>query len=127
MNKSKLEELLQKSITLKSVSDTKLSIESKFKFLNGQPIKLYLVEEGTKIYLSDDKCTIRYLNELYELKSADVKSCIANVLKLYSVKMIAGELVLEVQNENKFIEKLNNFILCINQLANMFVFFDKPE
>lgn len=127
MDISKLSDKCAKALSIKNLAPNKWEIVTDYKFLNGEKICLFIKQEASKCFLCDNKCTIKYLNELYELKSPDVMSCVGNILKLYGVKMIAGELILEFANENKFIEKFNNFVMCITQLANMFVFFDKPE
>ena len=121
------EKLKNDFITYKPISENKLQIKSPAKFINGKTFDIYLEREGTKIYFSDGKSTIKFLNEVYELKASDVRSCIGNILKLYNVKMISGELILDVNNEKLIQEKYYNLVMCINQLANMFVFFDKPE
>ncbi len=127
MDITKLSEKCAKALSIKSVGQNKWELVTEYKFLNGEKMSLFIQQEASKCFLCDNKSTIKYLNELYELKSPDVMSCVGNILKLYGVKMIAGELILELPNENKFIEKFNNFVMCITQLANMFVFFDKPE
>ena len=121
------EKLSKDFISAKPINENKLLIKSNAKYISGKSFEIYLEREGSKLYFTDSKATIKYLNELYELKSSDVRSCIANILKLYNVKMISGELIIDIHNEKLIQEKYFNFVMCINQLANMFVFFDKPE
>lgn len=95
-------------------------------FLNGSKIVLQLEQKDKKWYLHDNKATLKYMNELYELSSSDVKMCISNVLKIYGFSITGGLMQVEITNEEKFGSVFFDFLMCISQLTNMFAFFDKP-
>ncbi|MGI5842037.1 MAG: DUF1828 domain-containing protein [Christensenellales bacterium] len=95
-------------------------------FLNGSAISIYLEQIDGKLYLTDQKATLKYMNDLYDLKSHDVKMCISNVIKIYSFTIPGGKLLsCEITKEN-FLNKFYDFVMCIGSLANMFAFFDAP-
>ena len=90
------------------------------------PAKIYLINSGGQIKLTDKKSTLKYMNNLYELKAPDVKSCISSVIKLYGFTIASGELQANIVSEDSVKEIFYNFIICMGQLANMYAFFDKP-
>ena len=90
------------------------------------PIKMYLVEDAGTLKFSDKKNTLKFMNTLYELKSPDVKNCIAAVVKIYGFSIVSGELFATIRSEESVKETFYNFIICIGQLVNMYAFFDKP-
>ena len=90
------------------------------------PIKIYLVKDGNAIKLCDKKNTLKYMNQMYELKSIDVKNCISAVIKLYGFNISSGELCANVKSEATLREVFYNYIICVGQLANMYAFFDNP-
>lgn len=96
-------------------------------FIDGKPINLLLENRDNKWYLTDGKCTFKYMNDLYELKSSDVKMCIKSVLKIYNFSISQGLIMTEIPDIKTFYDKLFDMIMCIGQLANMFAFFDKPQ
>jgi len=108
------------------VKDGVFKIETGASFLNNQPIVLVLEQKENKWFLTDGKSTLKYMNELYELKSEDVKTCIKNVLKIYNFSMQSAMIVTEIETVDTFVPKFFDMISCIGQLANMFAFFDKP-
>lgn len=118
---------LQNSIILEPVTPKSWKIKTGAQHLNGKEISIFLEQEGSKFLLTDKKETLMYMNELYDLKSSDVKMCIANVLRLYAISIQGGRMVLNLENLNNLNAKVFDFIMCISQLANMFAFFDKPE
>ena len=101
-------------------------IKTNAKFENGEDIKIYLVNEHNHWYLTDKKNTLKYMNDLYDLKAPDVKSCISAVIKIYGFSISAGALKADIIDEVEFQSKLFDFVMCIGQLANMYAFFDKP-
>ena len=95
-------------------------------FPNGKPIVLFLEKEENLWILTDKKQVLKYMNDLYELKARDIKNCITGVLKVYKFKIKSGEIFVEVPNEDAITTKLFDYVMCIGQLVNMFVFFDAP-
>lgn len=118
---------LSEIVDFEKVNDNEYTIKTKAKLLNGKNIDLKVLKDGSKFYLTDNKLTLKYMNELYELKSADVKSCIGAVLKIYNFSMSAGEIKVEIRQENNISSMVFDMIMCIGQLANMYAFFEKPE
>ncbi len=115
------------TLSLSPISTNEWEINSGATFQNGDEIKIYLVNDKNNWYLTDKKATLKYMNEMYDLKAADVKSCISAVIKIYGFTIKAGSLVANVIDEVQFSTLLFNYIMCIGQLTNMYVFFDKPE
>ena len=115
------------SISLTPISTTEWQINSGALFQNGEEVKIYLVNEKNNWYLTDKKTTLKYMNEMYDLKAADVKSCISAVLKIYGFTIKAGSLTANVIDETQLTNLVYGYIMCVGQLTNMYVFFDKPE
>ena len=115
------------SISLTPISTTEWQINSGALFQNGEEIKIYLVNEKNNWYLTDKKTTLKYMNEMYDLKAADVKSCISAVLKIYGFTIKADSLTANVIDETQLANLVYSYIMCVGQLTNMYVFFDKPE
>ena len=67
------------------------------------------------------------MNEIYDLKASDVKSCISAVIKIYGFTITAGELRGKIFDEIQLQNRVFDYIMCIAQLVNMYAFFDKPE
>ncbi len=118
---------LVETLSLSPISANEWVINSGATFQNGDEIKIYLVNEKNNWYLTDKKATLKYMNEMYDLKAPDVKSCISAVIKIYGFTIKAGSLVANIIDEVQFSTLLFNYIMCIGQLTNMYVFFDKPE
>lgn len=128
-NRMKIEELsnlLSKSTKIQKLGENIFKIETGATFLNGQPLNFVLEQKENRWFLTDGKTTMKYMNELYELKADDVKMCIKTVLKIYGFSMQSATIVTEITNPDFFIQKYYDMIMCIGQLANMFAFFDKP-
>ena len=89
-------------------------------------IVLYLSENNGNFYLSDHKSTLKFMAQMYELKSIDVKNCISSVIKIYGYNIISGEIFAKIKSEFNVIETYYSFIMCVGQLVNMYAFFDKP-
>ena len=118
---------LVNSISLKALPIKNVwEVQTGATFENGKPFSIFLTLEGDKWQLTDKKETLKYMNEVYDLKSNDVKNCIASVLKVYGFNVHSGELFCELKSENDIPKKIYDFIICIGQLANMYAFFDKP-
>lgn len=126
MNIDDFSNLLPNTFGLNKIKDNVFKIETAAKYSNGQQITLVLEHTNGTWLLTDGKQTLKYMNEIYELKSEDVKMCIKNVLRIYGFSLQAATILCEIQNSNQFLEKLFDMIMCIGQLANMYAFFDKP-
>ena len=83
-------------------------------------------KNGNRI-LTDKRRTLRYMDDFYELESEDVKSSIAEILDLYGVKIYQKALVLKLQENDDVVVTIYEFVQCIGQVINMYVFFDKPK
>ena len=117
---------LAKIATVKKIDNKQYEIVTGAKINDKTPIKIFLVGEGKTIKFADGKTTLKYMSQIYELKSADVKNCIASVVKIYGFNIISGELVATIKPEQNLTEVFYNYIICIGQLANMYAFFDQP-
>ncbi len=118
---------LSSMFSISPVSTGVYEIKSKATFQNGESIKIYLVNEKNEWYLTDKKNTLKYMNEIYDLKASDVKSCISAVIKIYGFTITAGELRGKIFDEIQLQNRVFDYIMCIAQLVNMYAFFDKPE
>ena len=87
---------------------------------------MYLTQNGDVCCISDKKNTLKYMNNIYELASNDVKNCISAVVRLYGFAVKAGELIATIKDADYAAEIFYNFIICVGQFAHMLVFFDQP-
>ena len=128
MELKELSEQLKNAITTKRINENEYQIQTKLFFSDETPYEIYLMQDknGTRI-LTDKRRTLRYMDDFYELESEDVKSSIAEILDLYGVKVYQKALVLKLQENDDIVTMFNEFIQCIGQLINMYVFFDKPK
>lgn len=122
----KIANALSKIATVKNVDKDVYEIVTGAKINNKTPIKMYLIVDNNEVKISDKKLTLKYMNQMYELKSLDVKNCIAAVVKIYGFTIVSGELLATINSEENLKEIFYNFIICIGQLVNMYAFFDKP-
>ena len=118
---------LATAFALTPVSLNEWEIKTEATFQNGEPVKIYIVNDKDKWYLTDKKNTLRYMNEIYDLKAPDVKTCISGVIRIYGFSIISGELKADVVDEVHLGALIFFYIMCIGQLVNMYAFFDKPE
>ena len=118
---------LQNCVLLKTTKQVnEWQIQTSAKFENGASIDVFLINEGNKWYISDKKNTLKYMNNMYDLKAVDVKNCIMAILRIYGFGITAGSIVAEIKETNQIEKVFFDFIMCIGQLANMYAFFDKP-
>lgn len=118
---------LGKIASVKNIEPNVYEIITGAKINARTPIKMFLLEDSSgTIKFSDKKNTLKYMNQLYELKSPDVKNCISSVVKLYGFSIVSGELFATLRSEDSLRETFFNYIICVGQLANMYAFFDKP-
>lgn len=115
------------AIKLVPVSENEWKIVCNASFIDGKPLDIRLVNNGTKWQITDKKQTLRYMNDLYELNAKDVKSCISNVLKVYGFQIQAGALIVDIPSESAIMDKFFDYIMCVGQLTNMYAFFDEPN
>jgi len=118
---------LSKMFTTQKISDNQIIIKSEASFFDATPLEILLIQDKDEMFLSDNKSTIKYMNKLYELSASDVKKCISSLIKAYSLKMRGGEIICPVSSVEKLPENILELIQCSTQMANMFIFFDKPE
>lgn len=116
---------LENIATVKNIGKNEYEIVTGAKIDSKTPIIINLIQENNKIKFSDKKNTLKYMNQVYELKSLDVKNCISAVIKIYGFSIVSGELLAIIPSEAKLKEVFYNYIICIGQLANMYAFFDK--
>lgn len=102
-------------------------VRTKATFINDDPIVVHILKEGNSWYFIDNKETLKFMNEIYDLKSSDVKRCISAVIKIYGFTIASGSLKALVPDEVSIQKTFFDYIMCIGQLANMYAFFDKPE
>lgn len=126
MNIGSIAEKLSKISSVKQINNNEYEIITGAKINSKTPIKIYLVEENGSFKLTDKKNTLKFMNQIYELKSIDVKNCISAVIKIYGFGITSGELVATIKSDTLINEIFYNYIICIGQLANMYAFFDKP-
>lgn len=126
MDMSSIVAKLKKIAEVKKIADNEYEIVTGAKITPKDPVQISVVQENNVIKFTDKKSTLKYMNGLYELKSADVKNCISAVIKIYGFSVASGELVGAIRSEENLFETFYNFVICIGQLANMYVFFDKP-
>ncbi len=126
MTISEINSTFATAFTLSPVNLNEWEVKTKANFQNGEDIKIYLVNEKNSWYLTDKKNTLKYMNDVYDLKATDVKNCIAAVIKIYGFTISAGALKAEVMDEAQLGTRMFDFLMCIGQLANMYAFFDKP-
>ena len=117
---------LNKITNVKNIDKNTYEIITGAKINSKTSIKMYLIEEPDGIKISDKKNTLKYMNNLYELKAPDVKSCIMSVLRIYGFSISSGELIATIKDESNLLEVFYNYIICVGQLVNMYAFFDQP-
>lgn len=125
MNILNIVKQLNKIATIKNIAKDQYEIITGAKIDSNTDIKIYLVQENNTIKLCDKKNTLKFMNNVYELKSMDVKNCIGAVLKIYGFSVNSGELIAQIKSEETLLETFYNYIICIGQLCNMYAFFDK--
>ena len=122
----KLIKKLNSAYAIKKINENMYEINNNITVFNNIDVKIYIKKEENKIFLTDRKNIVKNMNNIYELASKDVKSCINEVLKFYNFKLSKGEISTEVTEEN-IVQKYYDFIMCYAQLINMFLFFDDPN
>ena len=127
MNISEISKVLGGVCKVNAISINEYEVITTAVFSNGDPIKMYILEENNRWYFSDRKETLKYMNEVYDLKAPDVKHCITAVIKIYGFSIVAGCLRAEITDTATLGNKFFDYIMCIGQLTNMYAFFDKPE
>ena len=128
MELKELSEQIKNSITAKRINDNEYQFQTSLFFSDNTPYEIYLMQDinGNRI-LTDKRSTLRFMDDFYELDSEDVKSSISEILELYGIKLYQKALVLKLQENDDIVTMFYEFIQCIGQLINMYVFFDKPK
>ena len=119
-------EQLSKVAKLKKVSNDEYEIVTDAKIDSKTPIKIFLRKTENGVVMCEKKNTLKFMNNIYELKSLDVKGCIAAVIRIYGFTIASGELISNDITPKNVLETFYHFIICVGQLANMYAFFDKP-
>lgn len=126
MDLNKINSAIINSFKIKQLSATEYQLITAVTYPNKQPIVLFIQKVGNGWLMTDKKQTLKQMNEIFDLKSKDVKKCINNIITTYDFKMQSGILLTEV-NESNIAQKIINFLMCISGLVNMYVFFDEPN
>jgi hypothetical protein len=109
------------------ISDDLVEIKTDMEIKKGIDVRIFVKKVNGKIYLTDNKHTLRYMNMVYELKASDVKQCINDVVNHYKFKIDKGEILTELKPNDNYVNKYNNLLVCSCTLANMLIFFDAPS
>ena len=109
------------------INDDLYRIETNAVLNESFTLQLFIKRDENGIKLCDNKQILRYMNDLYELTSLDVKKCINDILKLYDFKLVKGEIFTEINKNTDVKKRYMDFIMCATQLINMYVFFDTPN
>lgn len=128
MELKQLAENIKNSITTKRINDNEYQIQTNLFFSDDTPYSVFLMQDknGNKI-LTDKRKTLEYMDDFYELDSNDVKSSIASILDIYGMKIYQKALVKKLQPTDDISTIYFEFVSCISQLVNMYVFFNKPD
>lgn len=109
------------------INDDLYRIETNAVLNESFTLQLFIKRDENGIKLCDNKQILRYMNDLYELTSNDVKKCINDILKLYDFKLVKGEIFTEIDEKTDVKKRYMDLIMCAAQLINMYVFFDAPN
>lgn len=118
---------LSNIVSVMQLKNNEWELETQAFFTKTSRIKVYLIKEGNSWFLTDKKETLKFMNDIYDLKALDVKNCILGVLKTYGFTISSGALKGEITSEKTIAKSFFDFIMCSSQLANMHIFFNKPE
>lgn len=109
------------------INEDCFELKTNAEFVEGIAVKVFLKRINGKIYLSDDKNTLRFINTKYDLKAPDVLQSINDVVKFYNFRIERGELLGEIKSVDEAEKRYNDMIVCSCTLANMFLFFEPLE
>lgn len=128
MELNELAENIKRSIKTKRINDNEFQIQTNLFFSDDTPYSVFLMQDqnGNRI-ISDKRKTLEYMDEFYELESNDVKSSIASILDIYGIKIYQKALVKKLSPKDDVTTVFYEFVSCISQLVNMYVFFNKPD
>ena len=126
MDISNVVKKLEKLATVKKISDNEYEIVTGAK-ADKLPIRFYLTQTAGMIKFCDKKQVLKFMNDMYDLKSLDVKTCIAAVVRIYGFTIVSGELCATVRSELSVVDAYYKYVMCIGQLVNMYAFFDSPQ
>lgn len=128
MELKELSEQIKNSITAKRINENEYQFQTNLFFSDDTPYEIYLMQDknGNRI-LTDKRRTLKYMDEFYELDSDDVKTSISSILEIYGIKLYQNALVQKLKETDDIATSYFEFVSCITQLVNMYVFFDKPN
>lgn len=128
MNLNEWSDQIKNSITTKKINENEYQIITSIFFSDNTPFEVFLMQDknGNKI-LTDKRKTLKYMDEFYELDSDDVKNSISSIIDNYGIKLYREALVKKLKDSDDIATIYFEFISCISQLINMYVFFDEPK
>ena len=128
MELNQLSEQIKNSIKTKKINENEYQIQTNLFFSDDSPYEVFLMQDknGNRI-LTDKRRTLKYMDEFYELDSDDVKTSISSILEIYGIKLYQNALVQKLKETDDIATSYFEFVSCITQLVNMYVFFDKPN
>lgn len=110
----------------KKIDESCVEIITNAEIENGTNIRIFIKQLNNRVILTDEKNTLRFMNTKYELKAADVKHCINDVVRHYGFVIDKGEILTELKSTDDTLKRYNDLLICSATLANMFIFFDTP-
>lgn len=128
MELDQLAENISRSIKTKRINNNEYQIQTNVFNPDDTCVEVFLMQDknGNRI-ITDKRKTYAQLNEFYELDSEDVKSSINSILDIYGIKLYQKALVKKLQPTDDVATIYFEFLSCITQLLNMYVFFNKPD
>ncbi len=123
----KILEQITEKLKIQKIDEDCFQILTSSEITDGVSVKIFIKRKNGKIYLCDDKNTLRFMNKKYELTAPDVKMCINDVVKYYGFAIDKGEIITELKAKDNYSKRYNDLIVCCCTLANMFIFFDSPQ
>lgn len=124
-----MEQIIEKIIETKKtikVDDNCFEIITEAEIEKNIAVKIFVKRIDDKIYLSDNKNTLRFMSTKYELRAPDVKQCINDIVKYYNFIIDKGEILTELKSFDNYNKRYNDLLVCSCTLANMFIFFENP-
>lgn len=128
MELGELAEQIKNSIKTKRINENEYKIQTNFIFSDETKLDLFLMrsKDGTTI-LTDKKKTLTYMSEFYEIESKDVKKSIKDITDIYDITRYQNALVYKLKSTDDIVTTYIEFLSCVAQLVNMFVFFKNPD
>ena len=119
-------DLIQKQNDILIIDSSFVEIKTGIEFKKGAALRIFIKKDGDTFFITDNKNTLRFMSTMYELTAQDVKKCISDVVNHYHFRIEKGEIKGEITSSNAK-KRFNEFMICCETLANMYIFFDEPE